>query len=69
MGNYLSTDHIAEDHIHIDVICKSEEPQQKYRLGTVINRLRGGGGLIIVVKVKSCKGKVVKVKVKGKNSC
>ena len=67
MGNYYSIDHIAEDHIHMDVICKSEESQQKYRLGTVINRLRGGGGgLKIVVKVKSCKGKVVKVK--GKNS-
>ena len=38
MGN-----HIAEDHIHTDIItCNIEELQQKYRLGTVSNRLLGG---------------------------
>ena len=46
MGNRYSADHIAKDHIHTDVACNTEEPQQKYRLGTVSNRLLGGGGLI-----------------------
>ena len=41
-----SIDHIAEDHIHTDITCNIEEPQQKYRLGTCSNRLLvGGGGL------------------------
>ena len=44
MGNCYSADHIAEDHIHTDITCNTEEPQQKYRLGTVSNRLVGGGG-------------------------
>ena len=44
MGNYYSTDHIVEDHIHTDITCNIEEPQQKYRLGTDSNRLLGGGG-------------------------
>ena len=39
MGNCYSTDHVAEDHIHTDITCGIEEPQQKYRLGTVSNRL------------------------------
>ena len=43
MGNNYSADHIAEDHIHKD-ISNIEEPQKKYRLGTVSNRLLGGGG-------------------------
>ena len=44
MGNCYSADHIAEDHIHTDITCNIEEPQQKYmyRLGTVSNRLVGG---------------------------
>ena len=41
MGNYNLTNHIAEDHIHTDKTCNIEEPQQKYRLGTVGNRLPG----------------------------
>ena len=41
MGNCYSTDHIAKDHIHTDITCNTEEPQQKYRLGTVSNRLLG----------------------------
>ena len=41
MGNYYSTDHFAEDHIHTDITCNIEEPQQKYRLRTVSNRLDG----------------------------
>ena len=49
MANYYSTDHIAEDHIHTDITCYIEEPQQKYRLGTVSVFLTcvcvGGGGL------------------------
>ena len=39
MGNYYSIDHIADDHTHTDITCYIEEPQQKYRLGTVSNRL------------------------------
>ena len=42
MGNCYSIDHIAEDHIHTDITCNIEEPQQKYRIGTVSNRLLGG---------------------------
>ena len=42
MGNCYSTDHIAEDHIHTDITCNTEELQQKYCLGTVSNRLLGG---------------------------
>ena len=42
MGNCYSIDHIAEDHIHTDITCNIEEPQQKYRLGTVSNRLLRG---------------------------
>ena len=44
MGNCYSTDHIAEDHIHTDITFNIEEPQQKYRLGTLSNRLLGAGG-------------------------
>ena len=43
MGICYSIDHIAEAHIHIDIICNTEEPQQKYRIGTVSNRLLGVG--------------------------
>ena len=43
MGNCISADHIAEDHIHTDITCNTEEPQQKDRLGTVSNRLLEGG--------------------------
>ena len=47
MSSCYSGDHIAKDHIHTDITtCNIEEPQQKYRLGTVSNRLlevgRGG---------------------------
>ena len=36
MGSCYSGDQIAEDHIHTDIAtCDIEEPQQKYRLGTV----------------------------------
>ena len=41
MGNCYSIVHIAEDHIHTDITCNTEEPQQKYRLGTVSNSLLG----------------------------
>ena len=41
MDNCYSADHIAEDHMHTDITCNIEEPQQEY-LGTVSNRLRGG---------------------------
>ena len=42
MGICYSTDHIAEDHIYIDITFSIQKPQQKYRLGTVNNRLLGG---------------------------
>ena len=38
MGNCSSIDHIADDHIHTDIPCNIEEPQQKYCLGTVSKR-------------------------------
>ena len=44
MGNCYPSDHIGEDHIHTDITCDTEEPQEKYRLGTVSNRSLGGGG-------------------------
>ena len=44
MGSCYSIDNIAEDHIHTDITCNIEEPQQKYHLGTVSSRLLGGGG-------------------------
>ena len=43
MGNCYSADHIAKDHIHIDITFNTEEPQQRCRLKTVSNRLLGGG--------------------------
>ena len=46
MGNCHSGDHIAEDRIHTDITCDTEEPQQKYRLGTVSNRSLGGLKLV-----------------------
>ena len=37
MDSCYSGDYIAGDHIHTDItICNIEEPQQEYRLGTVI---------------------------------
>ena len=43
MGNWYSADYIAKDPIHTGITCNTEEPQQKYRLGTFSNRLLGGG--------------------------
>ena len=42
MGNRYSAKHISKDHIHTYITCNTEEPQQKYRLGTVSKRLLGG---------------------------
>ena len=42
MGNWYSADNIAKDHIHADITGNTEEPQQKYCLGTVSNILLGG---------------------------
>ena len=40
MGSCNSGDQIAEVHTYTDITtCNIEEPQQKYRLGTVSNRL------------------------------
>ena len=41
MSKFYSIDYIAEDHIHTDITRNTEEPHQKYRLGTVNNRLLG----------------------------
>ena len=30
MGNCYSGDYITEDHIHTDITCNTEEPQQEY---------------------------------------
>ena len=45
MCNCYSIEHIAEEHLHKDITCSIEEPQQKYRLGTVSKRLPGVGGM------------------------
>ena len=42
MGNCYSINHIVEDYIHMNITCNIEEPQQKYHLETVSNRLLGG---------------------------
>ena len=42
MGNWYSAYHIAKDHIHTDITCNTEDPEQKYRFGTVSNILLGG---------------------------
>ena len=40
MASSFSGDHNADDHIHTDIITFIiEEPQQKYSLGRVSNRL------------------------------
>ena len=39
MGNCYSMDHIAEDHIHTDITCNREEPQQKYCLGIIFTAI------------------------------
>ena len=31
MGNCYSADHIADEHIHTDITCNIEEPQQNWR--------------------------------------
>ena len=49
MGDCYSVDHSAEDHIHTDIKRSTEEPQQKYRLGTVSNRFLLEGGLKLVL--------------------
>ena len=45
MDKCYSTDHIVEDHKHTDITYNTGEPQKKYRLGTVSNRLLVGGAL------------------------
>ena len=42
MGSFNLGYHIAEAHIHTDfTACDIEEPSEKYRIGTVSNRLLG----------------------------
>ena len=64
MGNCYSVDHIAEDHIHTDLTCDITEPKQKYRLGTVSNRLLGNRLLKLKIECseKSTHQKVTIVK-------
>ena len=40
MGSCYSADHDVEGHIQTDIPCNIEEPQQKFRLGTVSNKIR-----------------------------
>ena len=42
MGKSYSINRIAEDHIHTDITCNFEEPQQKYRLEMVRNTVDNG---------------------------
>ena len=42
MGNCYSADYNAKDHIHTDIPCNIEEPQQKYHLKMVSNKITGG---------------------------
>ena len=48
MGNFFSADRIGEHHLHIDTTCNTEEPQQKYRLGKVSNRLLGAKHVLFI---------------------
>ena len=48
MCNCYSVDHIAKDHIYTDIRCYIEEPNQKYRLGTVSNKITGGLKLVLL---------------------
>ena len=42
---------LLKNHIHAHIItCNIEEPEQKYRLGTVSNILLGGGGSVNIDK-------------------
>ena len=43
MGNSYSNNYTAEDYIHRSIthLYNIEEPQPKYRIGTVSNRLMG----------------------------
>ena len=50
MGKCYSTDQTAEDHIHTDITCNTEEPQQKYRFGRSVIDYWGGVGLKHVEK-------------------
>ena len=44
MGSFYSGDIVAEDDIHTDITtCNTEELQQKYRLGSLCNKLLVGG--------------------------
>ena len=37
MDNCYPADHTAEDHIHTDIICNIDEPQQKYSMRKLKN--------------------------------
>ena len=41
MGNNIQLTILLKNHIHTDLTCNTEEPQQKYCLGMVSNRLLG----------------------------
>ena len=43
MGSSYLGDHNAENHIYTDITSNISQPQQKYRLGMVSNRLFWGG--------------------------
>ena len=54
MGNWYSADHINEDHIHTEKTYNIEEPQQKYRLRTVSNRLLIQNMIQYITNTKYC---------------
>ena len=53
MGSCNSGDSIAEDHTNMyRTTCNKEEPQQKYCLGMVSNKLLGAGGYCSLHRLK-----------------
>ena len=65
MGSCYSGDHITEDHLHTDKTTGNiKEPQQKYRLGKVSNRLpRERGHKLVLLAVCSDSKHLVHMKV------
>ena len=57
MGNRYPANHIAKDHLHTDITCNAGEPQQKYRLGMVSNRLLGGLNAFSGSKLYACESR------------
>ena len=54
MGSCYSANHFAKDHIHTGITSITEEPQQKYRLGTVSYRLLGLNHVLLDPNLALC---------------